>query len=43
MTARTRSHVVAMGTVLAGLILAGCANPQALDQTTTPEDSLARV
>ena len=43
MTARTRNHVIAIGTVLAGLILVGCANPEALDQTTTPEDSLARV
>jgi len=43
MTARTRSHVVAIGTVLAGLILVGCATPEALDRTTTPEDSLARV
>src|SRR6266536_1885631 len=43
MTARTRSHVVAIGTVLAGLVLVGCANPERLDRTTTPEDSLARV
>src|SRR6266704_354009 len=43
MTARTRRHVVAIGTVLAGLVLVGCANPEALDRTTTPEDSLARV
>ncbi|HZD72338.1 MAG TPA: hypothetical protein VE776_00340 [Actinomycetota bacterium] len=40
MTARTRTSV-AIGTVLAGLVLAGCANPEALDRT--PEDSLARV
>lgn len=43
MTARTRSHVVAIGTVLAGLVLVGCARPEALDRTTTPEESLARV
>jgi hypothetical protein len=43
MTAPTRSHVAAIGAVLAGLVLVGCANPEALDQTTTPEDSLARV
>jgi hypothetical protein len=43
MTARTSGHVVAIGIVLAGLILVGCANPEALDRTTTPEDSLARV
>jgi hypothetical protein len=42
MTARTRSHV-AIGTVLAGLILVGCADPGALDRTATPEDALARV
>jgi hypothetical protein len=43
MTARTRSRVVAIGTVLAGLVLVGCATPGTLDRTTTPEDSLARV
>lgn len=43
MTARTRSHFVAIVSVLAGLVLVGCANPEALDRTTTPEDSLARV
>src|SRR6266542_608826 len=43
MTARTRSHVVAIGTVLAGLVLVGCANPERLDRTTTPKNSLARV
>ncbi|HEX8858602.1 MAG TPA: hypothetical protein VGC06_05805 [Actinomycetes bacterium] len=43
MTARIRSQVVAIGAVLAGLILVGCADPQALDRTATPEDSLARV
>ena len=42
MTARLTSHV-AIGTVLAGLILAGCADPGALDRTATPEDALARV
>jgi hypothetical protein len=42
MTARTSSHV-AIGTVLAGLILVGCADPGALDRTATPEDALARV
>jgi hypothetical protein len=43
MTARTRADVVAIGTVLAGLILVSCANPEALDRTTTSEDALARV
>lgn len=42
MRARTRSHVAAIGTVLAGLILVGCATPETLDRTTQ-EDSLARV
>jgi hypothetical protein len=40
MTARTRTHATILA-VLAGLVLVGCADPEALDRT--PEDSLARV
>jgi hypothetical protein len=42
MAARAGTHVVAIGAVLAGLVLAGCANASVLDRTP-PEDSLARV
>jgi len=43
MAARTRTHVVAIGVALAGLVLAGCANASVLDRTPASEDSLARV
>jgi hypothetical protein len=42
MSVRSRRHVFVTGTLLAGLILGGCANPETIDRTT-PEDSLARV
>ncbi|HZC99388.1 MAG TPA: hypothetical protein VFA46_04095 [Actinomycetes bacterium] len=42
MSVRSRRHVFVIGTLLAGLVLAGCANPETIDRTT-PEDSLARV
>ena len=43
MGARTRLRVVAIGTALAGLVLAGCANAAVLHRPAPPEDSLARV
>ncbi len=43
MGTRTRTHVVAVGAALAGLVLAGCANPTTPHPTPAPEDSLARV
>jgi hypothetical protein len=43
MAARAGTHVVAIGAVLAGLVLAGCANASVLDRTPSSEDSLARV
>src|SRR6266545_2014645 len=43
MAARAGTHVVAIGAVLAGLVLAGCANASVLDRTRASEDSLARV
>jgi LppX_LprAFG lipoprotein len=42
MSVRSTRHVLVIGTLLAGLILAGCATPETIDRTT-PEDSLARV
>jgi hypothetical protein len=42
MSARSTRHVLAIGTLLAGLVLGGCATPETIDRTT-PEDSLARV
>jgi hypothetical protein len=42
MSAWSRRHVFVIGTLLAGLILAGCGNPETIDRRT-PEDSLARV
>lgn len=42
MSVRSSRHVLVIGTLLAGLILAGCATPETIDRTT-PEDSLARV
>ena len=43
MAARTRTKEVTLGAALAGLLIAGCANPSTLDRTASPEDSLARV
>jgi len=44
MAARTRAtHIVAIGAVLAGLVLAGCAAPAAVRRTPTPEEALALV
>jgi hypothetical protein len=39
---RSTRHALVIGSLLAGLILAGCATPETIDRTT-PEDSLARV
>lgn len=41
-SARSTRHALVIGTLLAGLVLAGCATPETIDRTT-PEDSLARV
>jgi hypothetical protein len=42
MSARSSRRILVIGTLFAGLILAGCATPETIDHTT-PEDSLARV
>jgi hypothetical protein len=43
MTARCGARLLALGSALAGLVLAGCANPAVREPGATPEEALARV